>query len=170
MPESHSLFQFLGEKCGLKNFGLAFTYANTCHLEEAARAFRPKTRLLFIETPTNPLMEFTNIAAAAALAHGKGAILAIDNTFMTPYFQRPLALGADIVIQSTTKYLNGHSNGVRGAVVLNDPNLAARLRFIQNAAGAILGPFDSWLVLRGVKTLAVRMEQHNRNGIEVAKT
>ena len=153
----------------LKDFGLAFGYANTCRLEEVETAFRPNTRLLFIETPTNPIMEITDIAAAAAVAHRHGALLAVDNTFMSPYFQRPLELGADIVVHSTTKYLNGHSDGVGGAVMLNDAALAERLKFLQNAAGAILGPFDSWLVLRGVKTLAVRMERHSQNGLAVAQ-
>ena len=153
----------------LRDFGLVFSYANTCRLEEVESAFRPNTRLLFIETPTNPIMEITDIAAAAAVAHRHGALLAVDNTFMSPYFQRPLELGADVVVHSTTKYLNGHSDGVGGAVMLNGVGLADRLRFLQNAAGAILGPFDSWLVLRGVKTLAVRMERHNHNGLAVAQ-
>ncbi len=152
----------------LKDFGLSFSYANTCRLEEVERTLRPNTRLLYVETPTNPLMEITDISACAALAHKHGILVAVDNTFMSPYFQRPLELGADIVIHSTTKYLNGHSDGVGGAVILNDPQLDERLRFIQNAAGAILGPFDSWLVLRGVKTLAVRMRRHNENGLAVA--
>jgi cystathionine gamma-lyase/cystathionine beta-lyase/cystathionine gamma-lyase/homocysteine desulfhydrase len=153
----------------LRDAGLSFSYANTCRLEEVERSFTPTTRMLYIETPTNPVMEITDIAAAAKLAHEHKVLLAVDNTFMSPYFQRPLELGADIVIHSTTKYLNGHSDGVGGAVILNDPDLAARLKFIQNAAGAILGPFDSWLVLRGVKTLAVRMERHNSNGLAVAR-
>jgi cystathionine gamma-lyase/cystathionine beta-lyase/cystathionine gamma-lyase/homocysteine desulfhydrase len=153
----------------LRDSGLSFSYANTCRLEEVERSFTPTTRMLYIETPTNPVMEITDIAAAAKLAHEHKVLLAVDNTFMSPYFQRPLELGADIVIHSTTKYLNGHSDGVGGAVILNDPDLAARLKFIQNAAGAILGPFDSWLVLRGVKTLAVRMERHNSNGLAVAR-
>jgi cystathionine beta-lyase/cystathionine gamma-synthase len=153
----------------LKNFGLEFTYADTARPDPTEAAFRPNTRLLYIETPTNPLMEITDISAAARLAHRHGALLAVDNTFMSPYFQRPLALGADIVIHSTTKYLNGHSDGVGGAVILNDASLAERLKFIQNAAGAVLGPMDSWLVLRGVKTLAVRMRQHNANGLAVAE-
>jgi cystathionine beta-lyase/cystathionine gamma-synthase len=153
----------------LKDFGLSFSYADTTRLEEVARAFQSNTRLLFIESPTNPVMEITDIAAAAALAHQRGILLAVDNTFMSPYFQRPLALGADLVVHSTTKYLNGHSDGVGGAVVLNDDTLAGRLKFIQNAAGAVLGPFDSWLVLRGVKTLAVRMLRHNENGLSIAQ-
>jgi cystathionine beta-lyase/cystathionine gamma-synthase len=153
----------------LRDFGLEFSYANTGRAEEVERAFRPNTRLLFVETPTNPVMEITDIAATARLAHGRKILLAVDNTFMSPYFQRPLELGADAVVYSTTKYLNGHSDGVGGAVILNDPELAERLKFLQNAAGAILGPFDSWLVLRGVKTLAVRMQKHNENGLAVAK-
>jgi cystathionine gamma-lyase/cystathionine beta-lyase/cystathionine gamma-lyase/homocysteine desulfhydrase len=153
----------------LKNSGLTFSYVNTGRLEEVASAFQAKTRLVFIETPTNPVMEITDIRAVAGLAHQHGALLAVDNTFMSPYFQRPLGLGADIVVHSTTKYLNGHSDGVGGAVILNDRELAERLKFVQNAAGAILGPFDSWLVLRGVKTLAVRMERHNQNGLAVAQ-
>lgn len=152
----------------LKDFNLTFTYVNTCRLEEVERAVGANTRLLYIETPTNPVMEITDIALAARLAHDRRIPLAVDNTFMSPYFQRPLELGADIVIHSTTKYLNGHSDGVGGAVILNDPELAARLKFVQNAAGAILGPLDSWLVLRGVKTLAVRMRQHNENGMAIA--
>jgi cystathionine beta-lyase/cystathionine gamma-synthase len=153
----------------LKNFGMTFTYVDTTRLEEVEEAIGNSTRLLFLETPTNPLMEITDLAAASALAHERSVLVAVDNTFMSPYLQRPLDLGADFVVHSTTKYLNGHSDGVGGAVVLNDAELAERLRFIQNAAGAILGPMDSWLVLRGVKTLVVRMRQHNENGMAVAK-
>ena len=153
----------------LKDFGLTFSYVNTCQIKEVERALRPNTRMIFIETPTNPIMEITDIASTASLAHSHGTRLAVDNTFMSPYFQRPLALGADFVVHSTTKYLNGHSDGVGGAVMLNDDTLADRLKFLQNAAGAVLGPFDSWLVLRGVKTLPVRMQQHNRNGMVVAE-
>jgi cystathionine beta-lyase/cystathionine gamma-synthase len=153
----------------LKNFGLTFSYADSTRLGEVERAVTPRTRLLFIETPTNPVMEITDITAAADLAHRHKILLAVDNTFMSPYLQRPLELGADMVVHSTTKYLNGHSDGVGGAVILNDPALAEHLRFLQNAAGAILGPMDSWLVLRGVKTLAVRMRQHNENGMAIAQ-
>ena len=153
----------------LKDFGLSFSYANTCRLDEVRKSLQPTTRMLFIETPTNPVMEITDIAAVAQLAHQHGILLAVDNTFMSPYFQQPLELGADIVVHSTTKYLNGHSDGVGGAVILNDSATADRLKFLQNAAGAVLGPFDSWLVLRGVKTLAVRMRQHNENGMAMAK-
>ena len=153
----------------LRDFGLTFSYVDTRRLEAIEKAIQPTTRLLLIETPTNPVMEITDIAAAAQLAHAHGVLLAVDNTFMSPYLQRPLELGADIVIHSTTKYLNGHSDGVGGAVILNDTALAERLKFIQNAAGAILGPFDSWLVLRGVKTLSVRMERHCQNGMAIAQ-
>lgn len=153
----------------LKDFGLAFSYVDTTRPDAVREAFGAMTRVVFIETPTNPVMEITDIRALSSEAHSKGILVAVDNTFMSPYFQRPLELGADLVIHSTTKYLNGHSDGVGGAVILNDPTLAERLKFIQNAAGAVLGPFDSWLVLRGVKTLAVRMIKHNENGGAVAR-
>lgn len=153
----------------LKDLGFQFTYVDTRNLASIEDAIRDNTRLLFIETPTNPVMEITDIAAASELAHRHGLLVAVDNTFMSPYLQRPIELGADIVTHSTTKYLNGHSDGVGGAVVMRDPVLAERLKFLQNAAGAVLGPMDSWLVLRGVKTLAVRMRQHSENGIAVAK-
>lgn len=153
----------------LRNFGLIFSYVDTTNLDSIEKALGSNTRLLFLETPTNPIMEITDLAAAAELAHSRNVCVAVDNTFMSPYFQRPLELGCDFVVHSTTKYLNGHSDGVGGAVILNDPQLAERLKFIQNAAGAILGPMDSWLILRGVKTLALRMRQHNANGIAVAQ-
>jgi cystathionine gamma-lyase/cystathionine beta-lyase/cystathionine gamma-lyase/homocysteine desulfhydrase len=152
----------------LTDFGLAFSYVNTTDLGAVEAAFRPNTRLLYLETPTNPIMEITDLAAAAQLAHSRSALVAVDNTFMSPYFQRPLDLGADLVLHSTTKYLNGHSDGIGGCIMLNDDGTAERLKFLQNAAGAILGPFDSWLVLRGVKTLALRMRQHDSNGRAVA--
>jgi len=153
----------------LKGFGFEFTYVDTTNLANVHEAIRDNTRLLFLETPTNPIMEITDLAAASELAHRRGLLVAVDNTFMSPYLQRPLELGADIVIHSTTKYLNGHSDGVGGAVVMNRDGLAERLKFLQNAAGAVLGPMDSWLVLRGVKTLAVRMRQHSENGMAVAQ-
>jgi len=154
----------------LTRFGLEFTYVDTSRLEQVEKAIRPSTRLLYVETPANPLMTLSDIAAAAHLAHTRGLLLAVDNTFLSPYFQRPLALGADVVVHSTTKYLNGHSDGVGGAVVFaaGQEELAQRLKFIQNAAGAILGPLDCWLVLRGTKTLALRMRQHNENAMTVA--
>ncbi|TAM80534.1 MAG: cystathionine gamma-synthase [Acidobacteria bacterium] len=152
----------------LKDFGFQFTYVDTTRLASIEEAIRDNTRLLFLETPTNPIMEITDIAAASELAHRRGLIVAVDNTFMSPYLQRPLELGADVIIHSTTKYLNGHSDGVGGAVVMNNAALAEKLKFLQNAAGAVPGPMDSWLVLRGVKTLAVRMRQHSENGLAVA--
>ncbi len=153
----------------LKDYGLNFTYTDTRRADEVERALGSRTRLVFIETPTNPVMEITDIAAVAEIAHARGVLVAVDNTFSSPYFQRPIELGADIVVHSTTKYLNGHSDGVGGAVILKDPELARRIQFFQNAAGAVLSPFDSWLVLRGVKTLAVRMRQHDLNGRAVAQ-
>jgi cystathionine gamma-lyase/cystathionine beta-lyase/cystathionine gamma-lyase/homocysteine desulfhydrase len=153
----------------IKHYGVDFTYVNTSNLRDVENAMRPNTRMVFIETPTNPIMSITDIRAAAEIAHRSEARLVVDNTFMSPYFQRPIELGADIVVHSTTKYLNGHSDSVGGVVVLKRQDDAERLQFIQNAAGAILSPFDSWLVLRGIKTLPVRMEAHNVNGGVVAK-
>lgn len=152
----------------MRKFGLEFTYVDTSDLEATRIAVRPATRMIFIETPTNPVMTITDIAATAEIARESGILLAVDNTFMSPYFQRPLELGADVVVHSTTKYLNGHSDGVGGAVVVKDADLADRLYFLQNAAGAILGPLDAWLVLRGIKTLGVRMRQHDANGQRIA--
>ena len=125
--------------------------------------------MLWIETPTNPLMKVCDIRALAETAHSRGAILVVDNTFMSPFFQRPLSLGADIVVHSTTKFLNGHSDSVGGVAVVRDPAHADWLRYVQNAAGAILSPFDAWLVLRGTKTLALRMPKHEENGRQVAE-
>ena len=153
----------------VKNYGVEFTYVDTSNLGDLERAIRPNTRMVFVETPTNPLMVITDVRAVCDLAHRHNCRVVVDNTFMSPYFQRPLDLGADIVVHSTTKYLNGHSDSVGGVAVLKRKDDAARLQFIQNAAGAILSPFDSWLVLRGIKTLAVRMEGHNANGMAVAK-
>jgi cystathionine beta-lyase/cystathionine gamma-synthase len=152
----------------MKPFGLAFTFVDTSDIAALAAAITDRTRLVFVETPTNPMMALTDIAAAAERAHARGAQLVVDNTFMTPYFQRPLEHGADVVVHSTTKYLNGHSDMVGGAVVVNDEALAERLRFLQNAVGAVPGPHDCWLVLRGTKTLAVRMERHEANARALA--
>lgn len=152
----------------LRSYGLAFTYVDTSDLAATAAAFRPATRLLFVETPTNPTMIISDLRALAKLARERGALLAVDNTFMSPYFQKPLTLGAHLVVHSTTKYLNGHSDMVGGIVVSNDPAASERLQFIQNAVGAVPGPFDCWLVLRGIKTLALRMERHNANAMQIA--
>ncbi len=153
----------------LRDYGLSFDYADTRRVNDVDRTLRPNTRLLFIETPTNPVMEIADISAISHLAHERGILVAVDNTFMSPYFQRPLALGADVAVHSTTKYLNGHSDGVGGAVIVNNPDVAGRIRFLQNAVGAVPAPFECWLVLRGVKTLAVRMRQHSENGLAVAQ-
>jgi cystathionine gamma-lyase/cystathionine beta-lyase/cystathionine gamma-lyase/homocysteine desulfhydrase len=153
----------------LKNFGLEFTYVDTRDTGLIARAVKPATRMVFVETPTNPVMSLTDIKSVSEITRPRGITLVVDNTFMSPYFQRPLELGADIVIHSTTKYLNGHSDSVGGAVILNDDQDIRKLGFIQNSAGAILSPMDSWLVMRGTKTLAVRMRQHDENGRRVAQ-
>jgi cystathionine beta-lyase/cystathionine gamma-synthase len=153
----------------LRGYGIEFTYVDTSDLEATAAAFRPATRMLFAETPTNPTMIISDLRALAGLARDRGVLFAVDNTFMTPYFQKPLTLGAHLVVHSTTKYLNGHSDMVGGIVVSNEPAASERLRFVQNAVGAVPGPFDCWLVLRGIKTLPVRMERHNANAMKIAE-
>ena len=152
----------------LTKYGLEFTYIDTSDLRAVEQGIRRNTRIVFVETPTNPLMTLSDLGAISRIAHRRGAELVVDNTFMSPYFQKPIALGADMVIHSTTKFLNGHSDGLGGAVVCTKPEHAEKLAFIQKAAGAILSPFECWLVLRGVKTLAVRMEKHDANGRAVA--
>jgi cystathionine gamma-lyase len=153
----------------LQHLGLSFSYVDTRDPQRIADAMTPATRAILVETPSNPLMRLTDIAAAAELAHRRDALLIVDNTFASPFFQRPLELGADIVFHSTTKYLNGHSDMIGGCAVVRDDGLADRLQFIHNAAGAVAGPFDSWLALRGTKTLHLRMRQHDLNGREVAR-
>lgn len=149
----------------LHNYGLGFTYVNTSDPSAVARAIRGNTRFVYVETPTNPLMAISDIAAIADVCHAhKGVQLIVDNTFMSPYFQKPIALGADMVVHSTTKFLNGHSDGLGGVVVCTTEAQAEQLGFIQKAQGAIMSPFECWLIMRGVKTLAVRMQQHDRNG------
>jgi cystathionine beta-lyase/cystathionine gamma-synthase len=153
----------------LTSYGLTFTYVNTGDLKATEAAFRPTTRMLFVETPTNPSMIVSDLRALAELARSRKALLAVDNTFMTPYFQRPIELGAHLVVHSTTKYLNGHSDMVGGIVVSSDPAASERLQFVQNAVGAVPGPFDCWLCLRGIKTLALRMERHNQSALAIAE-
>jgi cystathionine beta-lyase/cystathionine gamma-synthase len=153
----------------LQHMGLSFTYVDTRDPQRIEDAMTPATRAVVIETPTNPLMWLTDIAAAAEIAHRHDALLIVDNTFASPYFQHPLDLGADIVFHSTTKYLNGHSDMIGGVAVCRDDDLAARLQFIHNAAGAVAGPFDAWLALRGTKTLHLRMRQHDVNGRAIAQ-
>ena len=153
----------------LQNYGLTFSWVDTRDPQVIEDAVRPNTRLIFIETPTNPLMRITDIRAAADVAHRHDALLLVDNTFASPFFQRPLEMGADMVYHSTTKYLNGHSDMIGGICVLNDDDLATRLQFILNAAGAVPGPFDAWLALRGTKTLHLRMPRHDANGGQIAR-
>jgi cystathionine beta-lyase/cystathionine gamma-synthase len=153
----------------LTRYRLSFSYVDTSDLAATERAFTPATKMLFIETPTNPIMRLTDLRAAAELAHRHAARLAVDNTFASPFIQRPIESGADLVTHSTTKYLNGHSDSVGGVIVANRDDDIQWLTFVQNAAGAILSPFDSWLVLRGTKTLPIRMQQHNANGLALAE-
>jgi cystathionine beta-lyase/cystathionine gamma-synthase len=150
------------------NYGIDFTYVDTSNLDALNAAIRPETRLVHIETPTNPLMTLTDIAAVAEICHNHSVELSVDNTFLSPYFQRPLELGADIVMHSTTKFLNGHSDGLGGVLIGTKPEHTERFDFVEKAVGGILSPFESWLILRGVKTLAVRMRQHDASGRTVA--
>ena len=152
----------------LTKYQLAFSYVDTSRPELVEAAMRPETRMLFVETPTNPVMRLTDMARAAEIAHEHDARLVVDNTFASPIVQRPIDHGADLVVHSTTKYLNGHSDSVGGVVVARRDDDSDWLKFIQNAEGAILSPFDSWLVLRGTKTLALRMAQHSANGLALA--
>jgi cystathionine beta-lyase/cystathionine gamma-synthase len=152
----------------LSGYGFEFTYVDTSDAGNVERAIRKKTRMVYVETPTNPLMALSDIATIAQICRRGKVELVVDNTFMSPYFQQPIALGADMVIHSTTKFLNGHSDGLGGVVVCTRKDQAEQLGFVQKAAGAILSPFECWLVLRGTKTLAVRMRQHDCNGRAVA--
>jgi cystathionine beta-lyase/cystathionine gamma-synthase len=149
--------------------GLQFDYVDTSDVTQVESAIRPETKLIWLESPTNPLLKLADIAAITRLARPRGILTLVDNTFASPYFQRPLELGADIALYSTTKYMGGHSDVVGGALALRDETLYERLRFLQNAAGGVPGPFDSWLVLRGLKTLAVRMRAHEANALAVAR-
>jgi cystathionine beta-lyase/cystathionine gamma-synthase len=149
-------------------YGIEFSWVDTSQPEEVRRAIRPTTKLVHIETPTNPMMILTDIRAVADICQEHGIPLSVDNTFMSPYFQRPLELGADIVMHSTTKFLNGHSDGLGGVLVTKNPQHAETFRFVQKCTGGILSPFESWLILRGVKTLALRMKQHDASGRQIA--
>jgi cystathionine beta-lyase/cystathionine gamma-synthase len=149
--------------------GMEFSFVDSGNLDEIRAAMRPNTRMVHVETPTNPMMRISDIAGAAAIAHEGGAVLSVDNTFASPYNQNPLALGADVVLHSTTKYINGHSDMVGGMIVTSSDELHERLRFLQNAAGGVPGPWDSWLALRGTKTLHLRMQAHNANGQRIAE-
>jgi cystathionine beta-lyase/cystathionine gamma-synthase len=153
----------------MAGYGLEFSYVDTSDAENVERAFRKNTRMVYVETPTNPLMRLSDLAAISKICRRRKVELVVDNTFMSPYFQQPLALGADMVVHSTTKFLNGHSDGLGGVVICSKPEQAEKLAFLQKAVGAILSPFECWLVLRGVKTLAARMQIHDRNGRLVAE-
>jgi len=155
-------------KLVLEDFGLQFDFVDTTDIAALKSALKPNTRMAFIETPTNPTMEITDLRAVAKLAKSRKIISVVDNTFATPYLQNPLDFGIDIVLHSATKYLNGHSDMLGGLVVLNDAKLTERLRFIQKSSGGILSPFEAWMCLRGIKTLAVRMARHDANAMEVA--
>jgi len=152
----------------LVHYGLEFTYVDTSNAENVDRAIRPTTKLVHIETPTNPMMALTDIRAVADICHRHGVELSVDNTFMSPYFQRPIEFGADLVMHSTTKFLNGHSDGLGGVLIGTKPQHAETFAFVQKCTGGILSPFECWLLLRGVKTLAVRMRQHDDSGRKVA--
>jgi cystathionine beta-lyase/cystathionine gamma-synthase len=152
----------------LTGFGLGFSYVDTSDAGNVERAIRKNTRIIYVETPTNPLMRLSDLEKISKICRRKKVELVVDNTFMSPYFQQPLALGADMVVHSTTKFLNGHSDGLGGVVVCSKPEQAEKLAFLQKCAGAILSPFECWMVLRGVKTLAARMEIHDRSGRVVA--
>ena len=153
----------------IARMGIEFTFVDSSDLEQVRAAVRPNTRLIHLETPTNPMMRLADIAATAAIAKQAGAWLSVDNTFASPYNQRPLELGADIVLHSTTKYVNGHSDMVGGLLLTANDEIHEQLRFLQNAAGAVPGPWDCWLALRGTKTLHLRMQAHNANGQQVAE-
>jgi cystathionine gamma-lyase len=149
--------------------GLDVTYADTTDAASVEEALRVETKLLWIETPTNPMLTLSDIAKLSEMAHERGAVVAVDNTFASPYFQNPLSLGADIVVHSTTKYMGGHSDVIGGAVATSNEEFHEEIKFYQNAAGAVPGAFDAWIVLRGLKTLAVRMRQHEENALAVAR-
>lgn len=153
----------------LRPRGLDFTWIDTSDTAATMRELEAGAAMLFLETPTNPLLRIADLRTLSDAAHAAGALVVVDNTFMSPYFQRPLELGADIVVHSSTKYLNGHSDGVGGILVTRDPEHQERFKYLQNAAGAILSPFESWLLLRSAKTLALRMERHDTNAREVAR-
>ena len=152
-----------------QKFNIEFSYVDARNAANVKKAIKDNTKLIWLETPTNPLMKICNIKLISEIAKEKNIIVVVDNSFMSPYFQKPLNLGADMVIHSTTKYLNGHSDSIGGAIMLSDEEIYKKLKFSQNATGAILSPFDSFLVMRGIKTLALRMKKHNENAIKIAE-
>ena len=152
----------------LNNFSLEFDFVDTTDLDNIKKALKPRTAMVFVETPTNPTMEITDLEGVAKICKEKKILSVVDNTFATPYLQNPLSFGIDVVMHSATKYLNGHSDMLGGLVVLNDPEVTERLRFLQKSMGGIMSPFEAWMCLRGIKTLAVRMDRHNLNAMQVA--
>src|SRR4028118_2077403 len=162
---SYRLFDKVLQRSG----GLDFTFVDTTDPGSVEGALRPETKMLWIETPTNPMLTLSDIPLLSEMAHERGATVAVDNTFASPYFQQPPSLGADMVVPSTTKYMGGHSDVVGGAVMTSNEGFYEGIKFYQNAAGAVPGPFDSWIVLRGLKTLAVRMRQHEENALAIAE-
>ncbi|MFQ5602593.1 MAG: trans-sulfuration enzyme family protein [bacterium] len=152
----------------MTDYGLTFSFVDTANLDNIAAALRPHTKMVFVESPTNPLLKISDLQGIAGLCKNHGLLFTVDNTFLSPYFQRPLDLGADIVVHSSSKYISGHCDVIGGIVVVNDDQLAERLGFIQNAVGAVPSPFDCWLLLRSTKTLHLRMPQHHRNATEIA--
>ena len=152
----------------LEPYNIIFTFTDFTDLDAVKESFQPSTKMIWIETPTNPILKIFDISAIAEYSRKKNVISVVDNTFATPYFQKPLLLGADIVVHSTTKYINGHSDLIGGAVIVNDTGLYEKIKLVQKSVGAVPSPFDSWLTLRGVKTLAVRMRQHEENAMKIA--
>ena len=161
--------QRLFRKVFADQYGVHFSFVDATVVEKVEEAIQENTKMIWLETPTNPMLKLSDIKAIAALAKRKGVLLVVDNTFMSPYFQNPLLLGADIVMHSTSKYINGHSDSIGGAVMVNDNVLYEKIQFMQNSVGAIMSPFDSYMVLRGIKTLAVRMKQHQENAMKIAR-
>ncbi len=153
----------------MTDYGLRFTFVDTSDLANIEAAMKPNTQLVYVETPTNPMLRLTDLKQTSEWCRQNDLLLAVDNTFLSPYFQRPLELGADIVVHSTSKYLNGHADVIGGILVVNNEKIAERLAFLQNAVGAVPGPFDCWLILRSTKTLHLRMKQHNSNALEIVK-
>ena len=168
-PTREALERSIAQLDLLRPYGIKTNYVDADDLSRFEQAITPATKLIWVETPSNPLLKLIDIAALAEIAHKRGVLLVVDNTFASPYFQQPLNLGADLVVHSTTKYIGGHSDVVGGAVVTSNEEIYEKLKFYQNAAGAVPAPFDSWLFLRGIKTLKLRMEAHEKNALRVAE-
>lgn len=154
----------------IKNYGLEFSYVNTSDINETKKAIKKNTKFIYVETPTNPMLNITDLSSLNSLAKEKKILTCVDNTFMSPYFQNPLDFGVDIVLHSSTKYINGHSDVIGGCLITSDDKIAEQLKFIQNSAGAVPAPFDCWLIMRSTKTLAQRMKAHNENAIAICRT